>query len=86
MFIIFFHIEKIAQTDEEDMGMTYEELGVFGRLRKISLCGPYAMFHKLVSVWNHLSPLQVWYITAIIPIDLYYSQYSFPPDKRVFIV
>ena len=32
-----------SQTDEEDMGMTYEELGYFGRLRKISRCGPVSM-------------------------------------------
>lgn len=25
-----------TQSDEEDMGMTYDELSVFGRLRKIS--------------------------------------------------
>jgi NAD+ synthase (glutamine-hydrolysing) len=32
-----------SQTDEEDMGMTYEELGYFGRLRKISRYGPVSM-------------------------------------------
>ena len=35
------------QTDEVEMGMTYAELGIFGRLRKISLCGPVDMFRKL---------------------------------------
>lgn len=25
-----------TQTDEEDMGMSYKELGVFGHLRKVS--------------------------------------------------
>jgi len=33
-----------TQTDEADMGMTYEELSTFGRLRKIEFCGPYNMF------------------------------------------
>lgn len=28
--------EEHSQTDEEDMGMSYKELGDFGRLRKIS--------------------------------------------------
>jgi len=51
--------DKIMQTDEEDMGMTYDELGVFGRLRKISVCGPYSMFRKLLSMWGHLTPIQV---------------------------
>ena len=42
------------------MGMTYEELSVFGRLRKIEKCGPYAMFTKLLHEWgDRLSPGQV---------------------------
>jgi len=48
-----------SQTDEEDMGMTYEELGMFGRLRKISRCGPVSMFRKLCAKWQHLSPAEV---------------------------
>ncbi|XP_074025874.1 NAD synthetase [Leptinotarsa decemlineata] len=51
---------KLAQTDEEDMGMTYEELSQFGRLRKIESCGPYSMYCKLVHTWsNTLTPKQV---------------------------
>lgn len=42
------------QKDEDDMGMTYEELGVFGRLRKVYLCGPVSMFEKLKHQWSHL--------------------------------
>ena len=45
-----------SQTDEEDMGMTYDELGAFGRLRKISRCGPLSMFRKLCVTWRHLPP------------------------------
>ena len=42
------------------MGMTYDELSVFGRLRKVEKCGPYGMFTKLVQEWgSRLSPLQV---------------------------
>jgi hypothetical protein len=42
------------------MGMTYDELSVFGRLRKIEKCGPYSMFTKLIHEWgSFLSPLQV---------------------------
>ena len=48
-----------SQTDEEDMGMTYEELGHFGRLRKISRCGHVSMFRKLCARWQHLSPSEV---------------------------
>uniref|UniRef100_A0A8C2CVV0 Glutamine-dependent NAD(+) synthetase n=1 Tax=Cyprinus carpio TaxID=7962 RepID=A0A8C2CVV0_CYPCA len=51
---------KIVQTDEADMGMTYSELSVIGRLRKISKCGPYSMFCKLIHSWKEtFSPSQV---------------------------
>lgn len=51
---------KIAQSDEQDMGMTYDELSLFGRLRKIENCGPYSMFCKLVQTWSDTcTPRQV---------------------------
>lgn len=51
---------QVSQTDEADMGMTYAELSVMGRLRKISKCGPYSMFCKLIHTWKEtLSPVQV---------------------------
>ncbi|OWF50194.1 Glutamine-dependent NAD(+) synthetase [Mizuhopecten yessoensis] len=51
---------QLAQTDEEDMGMTYEELSIYGRLRKQKQCGPYSMFSKLVHTWaNRYSPEQI---------------------------
>lgn len=51
---------KVVQTDEADMGMTYSELSVIGRLRKISKCGPYSMFCKLIHSWKGaFSPSQV---------------------------
>lgn len=34
------------------MGMTYDELTEFGRLRKVYKCGPYSMFTKLVHLWS----------------------------------
>lgn len=48
-----------TQTDEADMGMTYEELTWYGRLRKLSRCGPVSMFLKLSQIWKHLSLGQV---------------------------
>ena len=48
--------QEHTQTDEEDMGMTYDELGAYGRLRKISRCGPVSMFRKLCITWRHLPP------------------------------
>jgi len=41
------------------MGMTYAELEVFGKLRKVDNCGPYSMFDKLVHEWNHLPPKEI---------------------------
>ena len=42
----------IQQTDEADMGLSYEQLSVFGRLRKMQTCGPYSMFTKLLCDWG----------------------------------
>ncbi|XP_023593879.1 glutamine-dependent NAD(+) synthetase [Trichechus manatus latirostris] len=51
---------RVSQTDEEDMGMTYAELSVYGRLRKIAKMGPYSMFCKLVNMWrDKYTPRQV---------------------------
>jgi NAD+ synthase (glutamine-hydrolysing) len=47
------------------MGMTYDELSVYGRLRKVEKCGPYSMFGKLIQEWGtFLSPLQVSQLVA----------------------
>jgi NAD+ synthase (glutamine-hydrolysing) len=41
----------VAQTDEADMGLTYAELSVFGRLRKIDRAGPVALYHGARAAW-----------------------------------
>ncbi|KAJ2858445.1 glutamine-dependent NAD(+) synthetase [Coemansia erecta] len=50
-----------AQSDEVEMGMSYDELSVFGRLRKIEKCGPYSMFVKLLHIWaeRDLGPREI---------------------------
>ncbi|KAG7035492.1 Glutamine-dependent NAD(+) synthetase [Cucurbita argyrosperma subsp. argyrosperma] len=49
-----------SQLDEVDMGMTYEELSVYGRLRKIFRCGPVSMFKNLCYRWgSKLTPSEV---------------------------
>lgn len=50
-----------VQSDEADMGMSYDELSVFGRLRKIQKCGPYSMFLNLLHEWTPkgLTPQQI---------------------------
>lgn len=42
----------ITQSDEVDMGMTYAELSVYGRLRKQQCAGPYSMFCRLIHTWK----------------------------------
>ncbi|XP_011138407.1 probable glutamine-dependent NAD(+) synthetase isoform X1 [Harpegnathos saltator] len=50
---------QLAQLDEVDMGMTYKELSIFGRLRKQNCAGPFSMFCRLVHLWDHISPKEV---------------------------
>ncbi|XP_075423341.1 glutamine-dependent NAD(+) synthetase isoform X2 [Ascaphus truei] len=51
---------QLSQNDEDDMGMTYVELSVYGKLRKIMKTGPYSMFCKLIHMWRRIcSPRQV---------------------------
>jgi hypothetical protein len=40
--------------------MSYNELSVYGRLRKVEKCGPYSMFGKLLIEWGTVfSPAEV---------------------------
>ncbi|KAI4177395.1 MAG: hypothetical protein LQ343_000375 [Gyalolechia ehrenbergii] len=44
--------ETYVQSDEADMGMTYDELTTFGRLRKVHKLGPYGVFQRLSHEWS----------------------------------
>ncbi|ANB15267.1 glutamine-dependent NAD(+) synthetase [Sugiyamaella lignohabitans] len=49
-----------VQSDEADMGFTYDELSVFGRLRKVEKFGPYSAFIKLYHEWTpRLTPAEI---------------------------
>jgi NAD+ synthase (glutamine-hydrolysing) len=49
-----------VQSDEADMGFTYDELSVFGRLRKQYKLGLVSMFERLAEDWaDHMKPSQV---------------------------
>ncbi|KAK8161701.1 hypothetical protein IWX90DRAFT_438468 [Phyllosticta citrichinensis] len=85
-----------VQSDEADMGMTYDELSVFGRLRKVQKLGPFGMFERLLHDWSdRMSPRQVyekvrrfyWYyainrhkMTTITP--AYHAEAYSPDDNR----
>jgi hypothetical protein len=63
------------------MGMTYDELSVFGHLRKNAKCGPYSMFTKLIHEWgSFLSPVQVQFSPFAVCIDISRANYL-PPDR-----
>jgi hypothetical protein len=34
------------------MGMTYDDLGIYGRLRKVARCGPVAMYRRCLALWR----------------------------------
>ncbi|KAI9702264.1 MAG: glutamine-dependent NAD(+) synthetase [Bogoriella megaspora] len=52
--------DTYVQSDEADMGVTYAELSVFGRLRKVFKLGPYGTFQRLLREWGgDLSPRQI---------------------------
>ena len=48
--------EDYVQSDEQDMGMTYAELTIYGKLRKIARCGPVSMFKRLLQAWPTMDP------------------------------
>ncbi len=57
---IYFLFDPHLLISKVDMGMTYDELSIFGRLRKVERCGPYSMFTKLLNEWAGIwSPSQV---------------------------
>ncbi|PGH12189.1 hypothetical protein AJ80_06809 [Polytolypa hystricis UAMH7299] len=43
--------DHYVQSDEVDMGMTYDQLTTMGRLRKAQKLGPYGMFQRLLREW-----------------------------------
>ncbi|KAI9366158.1 hypothetical protein DFJ73DRAFT_807297 [Zopfochytrium polystomum] len=88
--------ENYTQSDEVDMGMTYEELSVYGTLRKVSKLGPFGMWNSLLSSWGgFLKPSEIakkvkhfflYYSinrhkTTTLPPSYHMSPYS-PDDNR----
>lgn len=74
--LLFLRLLRLTQPvpgrKKADMGMTYDELSVFGRLRKVEKCGPYSIFTKLVHEWGaRLSPRQI-----AEKVKLFYFEYA----------
>ncbi|KAK7994172.1 aminotransferase class-III [Apiospora arundinis] len=52
--------DSYVQSDEQDMGFTYDQLTVLGRLRKEARLGPYGTFQRLCHDWSEsYSPAEV---------------------------
>ena len=48
--------EAYVQSDEADMGMTYDELSALGRARKVLKLGPFGTFQRMVYEWRSNRP------------------------------
>ncbi|KAI9795215.1 MAG: glutamine-dependent NAD(+) synthetase [Piccolia ochrophora] len=87
---------EAGQSDEVEMGMSYDELSVFGRLRKISKLGPWGMYERLLHLWGRTySPREIyqktrrfWYYYAInrhkmtVLTPSYHAEAYSPDDNR----
>jgi NAD+ synthase (glutamine-hydrolysing) len=71
---------KKEQTDEDDMGITYEELSIMGQLRKDYMCGPCAMYKRLVQIWKDKKPLEL-----VDKVKLFFKRYSTHRHKMTTI-
>lgn len=81
---------KYLQTDEEDMGLTYDELSIFGRLRKsfilinilllVFRCGPVSMFKELTMKWK-----QIDLPTISSKVKLFFRKYAANRHKMTII-
>lgn len=48
-----------TQNSEQDMGLTFDQLETLGKLRKLNRLGPFGMFQRLLTIWNHINPVQI---------------------------
>jgi NAD+ synthase (glutamine-hydrolysing) len=52
---------EYVQDDETDMGITYNELSIFGTLRRVERLGPFGVWSKLLHVWqDKFSPQEIY--------------------------
>ncbi|KAF7639326.1 Glutamine-dependent NAD(+) synthetase [Meloidogyne graminicola] len=67
---------QIIQTDEEDIGLTYNELSEFGKLRKPECLGPVGMFKNLLNNWKGTSYEQIAQ-----KVELFFRRYTINRHK-----
>lgn len=68
------------QSDEEDMGVTYEELSVMGRLRKDYRSGPVSMYSRLTTIWHDQTKQQIFE-----KVKLFFKRYAVNRHKMTTI-
>ena len=69
------------QSDEIDMGMSYEELSVMGKLRKDFRCGPVSMYSRLITIWgNELTKKEIYE-----KVKIFFRRYSINRHKMTTI-
>ncbi|KAF7525337.1 hypothetical protein G7054_g11120 [Neopestalotiopsis clavispora] len=51
------------QSDEEEMGLSYDQLSAFGKLRKVDKLGPWSAYLRLLGDWKELPPRETAEIT-----------------------
>jgi len=69
------------QTDEEDMGMTYEELREYSRLRKVERMGPVSMFEQLVQTWGPGTERDLSAAEIAVKVKFFFRQYAINRHK-----
>ncbi|KAK6030214.1 hypothetical protein OSTOST_03659 [Ostertagia ostertagi] len=86
----------ISQTDEDEIGLTYDELSVIGQMRRPRCLGPYATFLALCSIWypkysyeeieskvkNFFWRYRVNRHKATVATPAYYANWYSPDDHR----
>lgn len=64
------------QTDEKDMGMTYDELREFATLKKANRMGPVSMFEYLVHTWGPKSEKKLSVKEVAIKVIHFFKNYA----------
>ena len=70
-----------SQLDEEEMGMSYDELSRFSKLRKLSRCGPVSMYRKLVVLWGETTKYALSPTTVAEKVQRFFFYYSINRHK-----
>ncbi|KAI1880261.1 hypothetical protein JX265_001882 [Neoarthrinium moseri] len=52
-----------VQSDEEEMGLSYDQLSAFGKLRKVEKLGPWSAYLRLLGDWKDLPPRETAELT-----------------------